>query len=114
MSRASERSGIGTPRKQSFIRLTIDGQEVIADTDDLTIRERHAGRQELKRLGLVDDAGGYDWTVGAAMTAWSIARRSDPELTLEWVVDNVKVGDLVVVEDDGDQPVLSEGDPPEG
>gem|GEM_PF-4579435 len=96
-----------------FIKLDLDGQEIVVDPNDLTIRERHEGRAELRRLGLTDDDGGYDWQTGAAMTAWLIARRTNPDLTLGEVVDTVKVGDLTFDEDVSTPDSISPDDSPQ-
>jgi hypothetical protein len=80
----------GTTRDEATAAKFIlnDGTEVLCDVRSLTMSERRAAKNELKRL---DDADELEATVAAL---WVVMRRDDPSLDFLDLMDRVTVATL--------------------
>jgi hypothetical protein len=66
-----------------------DGVEVLCDVRSLTMMERRAAKNELKRLG--DDVDQLEATVAAL---WVVMRRDDPELDFLDLMNKVTLAEV--------------------
>jgi hypothetical protein len=71
------------------LKITLDGKPMVIDPNVLTIRENYQRRKVLEDAGLPLD----DTMLSAAATVWVTLRRDDADVTFDWVLDTMTVGD---------------------
>lgn len=79
-----------------------DGTEVVCDIKTLTMTERRAAKNELKRL---EDADELEATVAAL---WVVMRRDDPDLDFLELMDRVTVATLADAEVGENEPEVDD------